>query len=166
MMEAKTQCERLARHDLNDRRNATALWEWGLRLSIGDDTPINHELACDLYKAATKVEDPIKGGHPIAMLHLALHHEKGLGVEQSYAEAYKYYKMALEHPMPGEDVAKPALLALSRYHKDGLGGAIQSKDLEMKYLAMSKSNPEGAEELRHLENWWETQGRDLIMKDE
>ena len=63
----------------------------GTRLALGNnDDLINHELACKLYEIATTVQTPIFGGHPVAMLHLALHYERGIGVQQSHTDAYRY----------------------------------------------------------------------------
>ena len=98
------------------------------------------------------------------MLHLALCYERGIDVEQSYEEAYRYYKCVIEHPQPGEETAAPAMLALSRYHKEGLGGARQSNELAAKYYAFSQSNPENADEMQGLEKWWNAEGKDLLMK--
>eukprot|EP00588_Corethron_pennatum_P022536 CAMPEP_0194329192 /NCGR_PEP_ID=MMETSP0171-20130528/47354_1 /TAXON_ID=218684 /ORGANISM="Corethron pennatum, Strain L29A3" /LENGTH=148 /DNA_ID=CAMNT_0039089841 /DNA_START=176 /DNA_END=622 /DNA_ORIENTATION=+ len=135
-----------------------------LRLGIGDEMPRDPVLACKLYEAATEVERPIAGGHPVAMLHLGLHCERGIGTEQDDAQAYRWYKRVIEHEHPGEDATKHALLALSRYHATGLGGAHKSEELAVKYLAFSGSNPENAEEIKGLEKWWENpKNRETFM---
>jgi len=142
------------------------MWIMGTRLALGDnDDPINHELACKLYETATKLQSTLAGGHPVAMLHLALHYERGIGVQQSHADAYRYYKLVIDHPFPGEENTSPAFVALSRYHKTGLGGAEQSEELANKYRAFSSSNPETADDIRGLETWWQTGGgREKMLK--
>jgi hypothetical protein len=159
--------------------DTTDMWIMGTRLALGDnDDPINHELACKLYETATTVQTPIVGGHPVAMLHLALHYERGIGVQQSHTDAYRYYKSVIDHPFPGEENTCPAFVALSRYHKTGLvgdgdgdgdsdGGVVveQSEELANKYLAFSESNPESANDIQGLETWWQTGGgREKMLK--
>eukprot|EP00040_Diaphanoeca_grandis_P042285 m.264593 g.264593 ORF g.264593 m.264593 type:complete len:247 (-) comp57104_c0_seq1:18-758(-) len=161
MLSQKTDWEELAKKDLTHLKDATGMFILGLRLGVGDGIPINHALACELYKAATNVQTPISGGHPVAMLHLALHYERGIGVEQSHTEAFRYYKRIFDHPLPGEDVAHHALLALSKYHTMGLGGAEQSMGLATKYYALSRTNPESKEEMQQCEDQWNNQGEDV-----
>lgn len=159
-----TESDRLFEKAKNPRGMvATNMFIVGCRLGIGDSSPTEHELACKLYEKATTLDAPCEGGHPVAMLHLALHYERGLGVPQSYDKAYQYYDMTTKHPEPGEDVSD-AFKALSRFHKKGLGGVEQSEELCLKYLTFSQSNPENAKELEHLERWWEDGGREQIMK--
>ena len=164
----KDHYENLAYSDLEQMENSTGMYILGLRLGVGDeDVPVNHELACKLYLAATTLA-PLGtdwGGHPIAMLHLALHYERGLGVEKDYQKAYQYYKRVTEHKLPGEEAVKHAFKALSRYHAVGLGGVEESKELSMKYLAFSMSNPESDEEIKHIERWWQSGGREVTMKE-
>ena len=143
---------------------ATDMFIVGSRLGIGDSTPTDHTLVCRLYEKAATLDEPCPGGHPDAMLHLALHYERGLGMPQSHDKAYQYYNMITKHPHPGEEVLSDALKALSRFHAEGLGGAEQSEELSLKYLAFAQSNPESAEELEHIERWYESGGRDQIMK--
>ena len=68
-------------NNTNNTANLIKLYILGHRLGIGDEgVPRNPVLACKLYEAATNVQTPIPGGHPTAMLHLALHCERGIGV--------------------------------------------------------------------------------------
>ncbi|KAL7533698.1 hypothetical protein ACHAWF_004594 [Thalassiosira exigua] len=156
----KQRWEELAAMDLADPEcGATGLFILGVRLGVGDEqAPMEPELACKLYEAATQMQSPIPGGHPVAMLHLALHYERGIGVPQSHEKAYQYYKAVTEHPRPGEDTVNPAFLALSRFHRDGLGGAQKSMDLAIKFYTFSQSNAEEADEIQHLEQWWISSG--------
>uniref|UniRef100_A0A7S4JVQ4 MYND-type domain-containing protein n=1 Tax=Odontella aurita TaxID=265563 RepID=A0A7S4JVQ4_9STRA len=114
-----SRAESVARNDLEKRRDATAMFILGLRLGTGDEgIPRNPSLACELYEAATTVQKPIPGGHPVAMLRLALHYEVGIGVKQECERAFKYYSLAVQHPgQVGEESMCQALLALSRFHK-------------------------------------------------
>ena len=154
----------LPENDLENRSDASGMFILGVRLGSGDCGHIDHELTCKLYEAAAQVETPIAGGHPNAMLHLALHYERGLGVEQSYERAYDLYKSVVDHPFPGEETTKHALLALSRFHEHGLGGVVKDSELKAKYFAFSQSNPERVEEIRDLEDWWTNRGgKSIIM---
>ena len=154
----------MAENDLENRSDASGMFIFGVRLGSGDCGHIDHELTCKLYEAAAQVETPIAGGHPNAMLHLALHYERGLGVEQSYERAYDLYKSVVDHPFPGEETTKHALLALSRFHEHGLGGVVKDSELKAKYFAFSQSNPERVEEIHDLEDWWTNRGgKSIIM---
>lgn len=160
----------MANSDLERMEDSTGMFILGLRHGAGDgDVPVNHELACKLYSAATTLapRGTDWGGHPTAMLHLALHYERGLGVEKDYQKAYQYYKQVTEHKHPGEEEVKHAFKfkALSRYHAEGLGGVEESNELSMKYLAFSMSNPESVEEIKHMEGWWQSGGREATMKE-
>jgi len=159
----KAHWESLARDDLEKMSDATGMYILGLRLGVGDGMPRNPALACDLYKAAAQVQKPIPGGHPFAMLHLALHYELGIGVEQTYSQALKWYKSVLSHPDPGEESISPAFAALGRLYRNGLG-VEKSEELANKYAAFSQSNPETAAELQHLEQWWESGGREACQE--
>jgi TPR repeat protein len=50
-------------------------------LGEGGD-PRDVKLAIKLYKKAAGLDTPIPGGHPCAMLSLAIHYERGIGVER------------------------------------------------------------------------------------
>ena len=41
----------------------------------------------------------------------------------------------------------------------------ESNELSMKYLAFSMSNPESAEDIKHMERWWQSGGREATMKE-
>mmetsp|Transcript_61755 Transcript_61755/g.69936 ORF Transcript_61755/g.69936 Transcript_61755/m.69936 type:complete len:183 (-) Transcript_61755:41-589(-) len=149
--------ETSARKDLDEADDSTNMYILGSRFGIGDEgLPRNTVLACELYEAAAKVQTPILGGHPSAMLHLALHYESGIGVSngQDHEKAFALYKAVIDHPFPGEENVSPAFVALSRYHKNGWGGAKQCEELAAKYTAFSESNAENIEQFRDLENWW------------
>jgi len=140
-------------------KNATHLFILAQRfaLELGDA-----KCAVELYKKAAKIQNPVKGGHPVAMLHLAVHYERGIGTERDYAQGFYWYNCVIQHPFPGGKTLKSALVALSRFYKDGLGGVVEkSSEMATKYLAFSHSNPETLEELKHLETWWETTGQNL-----
>ena len=109
------------------------------------------------------MQSPIPGGHPFAMLHLALHCELGIGIERNYPQALKWYKSVLSHPDPGEESISPVFAALSRLYRNGLG-VEKSEELANKYAAFSQSNPETAAELQHLEQWWESGGREACQR--
>lgn len=163
--------EEIVKADLDKSANGTGdgtgMYILGLRLGIGDGAPTIHELACQLYDAAVKSSSPIEGGHPIAMLNLALHYERGLGVEQSYEKAFHYYKLVTKHPFPGEETVKPAFQALSRYYKEPerYGGVVErSAELSMKFLTFSMSNPEREDEIDGLERWWDNGGREETLE--
>ncbi|KAL7530727.1 hypothetical protein ACHAXR_003643 [Thalassiosira sp. AJA248-18] len=173
MSENRTRWERIVEIDLEGQKSpdahmgATNLWIIGVRLGLGEDQdPFLPELACKLYEAATTMQKPIEGGHPAAMLHLALHYERGIGVAQSHELAYKYYKSVIDHPQPCmEDVLQGAFLALSRFHRDGMGGAQRTMELATKYYCFGQSNPETKEEIQHLEKWWEEHGFNNVTDD-
>ena len=161
--EKKDTIEKIVEIDIEKNRTApmgaTNLYITGTRLALGDgDFPFEPKLACKLFEAATEIQTPIEGGHPTAMLNLGIHHERGIGVTQSYAKAYKYYKSVMQHPFPGEETVKSACLALSRFHRDGLGLADQSNHLAAKYYTFSQSNAENRNNILHLERWWEENG--------
>ena len=171
MKAKKVRCEEIVRINLEkaaeSQMGATSLFILGERLGVGDEqVPMEPELACKLYERAVTLQSPFPDGHPIAMLHLALHYERGIGVEQNQEKAHQYYKSVIEHSHPGEETLRAAFLALSRFHRDGLGGAEKSMTLAAKYLTMSKSNAESPREIKHLENWWEANGADLVDDDE
>ena len=163
LLRRKKLWEGKARIFLEKMNDATGMYILAVQLAVGDNTTRNHELACELYEAAARLERPIAGGHPNAMLHLAIHYERGIGVEQDYEEAFRWYTSVIKHPHFGAENTKPALLALSRFHKEGLGGAEKSDELSMKYLSFSKSNAEYAAEIQDLERWWRDDGKKTIM---
>mmetsp|Transcript_16368 Transcript_16368/g.39974 ORF Transcript_16368/g.39974 Transcript_16368/m.39974 type:complete len:238 (+) Transcript_16368:50-763(+) len=151
----------------NGNGDSTGMFILACRLGVGDAAPMDPGLACELYEAAAKTQ--VRGlggsGHPIAMLHLALHYERGIGVVQNHEKAFHYYKSVIEQPSPGEESVRGALLALCRFHRDGLGGAVKSMDLATKYFAISESNAESPQEIQDLEKWWEANNHGEL-KDE
>lgn len=167
MKAEKERWEGIATMHLADRAgDATGMFVLAYRLSVGDAAHVDPGLACKLYEAATTMQVHGLGfGHPIAMLHLALHYERGIGVLQNHEKAFHYYKSVIQHASPGEDAVRGALLALCRFHRDGLGGAVKSMDLARKYFAISQSNAESPEEILALENWWEANNHGEL-KDE
>ena len=54
-LKTKTFWEKKARDDLEKKKNATGMWILRLRLGVGEGMSINHELACELYTAATQI---------------------------------------------------------------------------------------------------------------
>ncbi|CAB9529607.1 expressed unknown protein [Seminavis robusta] len=110
----------------------------------------------ELYEQAMSLD------HPLALVHLGMHYERGIGVTQDYTKAVELYQRLLCHPRSaGEDAIQYVHKALSRFDKSGLGGLEQSNKLATKYSVFSESNPESAVELENLEQWWETTGQHL-----
>lgn len=139
--------------------NGTFLYISAERLALGDSCIKDVKLATDLYKQAIETDVPIRGGHPVAMAHLALHYERGIGVDRDYEQAFRWYDRVLHHPgQAGQESFRIAFKGLARLYQDGLG-VPQSDEVAHKYTAFSCSNPETAEDMVHLEQWWEQTGR-------
>jgi TPR repeat protein len=120
----REQAFRMMEHDLNATNlSAANLFMLACRLA----TELNHSsYAVELYNKAADIQNPIEGGHPVAMLHLAIHYEQGIGTKQDYSKAFYWYNRIIQHPFPGMESVHPALVALSLYCKDGLGGVEQA----------------------------------------
>lgn len=79
--------------------DATSLFIIATRLALGEDEdPRDIKFAMELYHKAAEISTPIAGGHPAAMLHLAIHYERGIGAKQDYEKALYWYNRVLEHP--------------------------------------------------------------------
>jgi hypothetical protein len=140
--------------------DGTTLFIIASRLALGDHTIQDVKLATDLYKQAVETNEPIRGGHPVAMIHLAVHYERGIGVDRDYEQAFRWYDRVLHHGQGGEENFSAAFKGLVRLYHEGLG-VPQSDELARKYTFFSQSNPETAEEMEPLEQWWEETGRHL-----
>lgn len=99
------------------REDATDLFITGTRLALGQNgDPRDVKFAMDLYKKAAELNTPVAGGHPAAMLHLGIHHERGIGVPQDYSQAFHWKKRVANHSgHAGEENMHPALLALGSF---------------------------------------------------
>lgn len=150
----KQQCacfQRNAEHD----SDATGLHIIACQIAVGEAGIRDVQTAIELYKKSAKLNTPVVGGHPISMERLAGHYERGIGVKQDYVLACDWYNRVLNHPgIVGEESMHLALVTLSRFYKQGLG-VEKCEHTATKYLAISKSNPESAAELKDLEQWWD-----------
>lgn len=149
------------------KNDGTDLFIIATQLAMGDigDPPIRDlRYAMELYKKAAITTKPFEDGHPIAMLHLAMHYERGFGVQKDVAVACQWHQNVLDHSSPGEEALQASLMALSKYYREGLGGLGKSEEMAAKYMAFSQSNPESRAELQGLENWWANGGREAVLE--
>ena len=90
-------------NNTNNTANSINLYILVHRFGIGDEgVPRNPVLACKLYEAATNVQTSILGGHPTAMLHLALHYERGISVSNGHVDhekAFALYQAVVEQSL-------------------------------------------------------------------
>jgi hypothetical protein len=163
----KNQCQVLANQRefwVQDAYSAaedgTTLFIIATRVALGDGTIQDVKLATDLYQQAVETDKPIRDGHPVAMVHLALHYERGIGVDRDYEQAFRLYNRVLHHGHAGEENVCASFKGLARLYQEGLG-VPQSDENARKYTTFSRSNPETVEEPMHLEKLWEETGRDL-----
>ncbi len=137
-----------------------------LRLAIGQGGDIlNVKKAVEIHQKAVDSNHAIVGGHPIAMLHLAIHYERGIGVEQDYGKAFDLYNRILNHVQGGEENVRPALLACSRFYKLGLGSVQVDEEEARKYALFAQSNIESKRQFDHMLQWWEA-NKDTIPSEE
>lgn len=144
--------------------NATEKFITASNLALGEWEIRNVKSAIDLYKQAIDMDNPTVGGHPVAMLYLAIHYERGIGVDQDYSQALKLYKRILNHELGGESTVRSALLACSRFYKQGLGGVEPNDEEARKFAVFATSNIECKREFDHMLQWWEA-NKDKIPKD-
>jgi TPR repeat protein len=165
LADARTAWIEAAESDM-ECEEATKLFISAGRMALGQDgDPRDVKLAIEWYEKAADMDEPIDGGHPVAMLHLALHYDRGIGVPQDDARAFYWYRKVVEHPgQMGNENIQPAMAALSRFYREGLGGVEQSDELATKYHVLSQSNPESAEEYRQLSGWWEDNKTEMLAR--
>lgn len=60
---------------------------------------------------------------------------------------------------------RPALLACSRFYREGLGGLEPDEEEARKYAMFAHSNIESKREFQHMLEWWEA-NKDSILIDE
>lgn len=136
------------------------------RLALGNlEDVLNVKKAVELYQQAVDSNHAIVGGHPVAMLHLAIHYERGIGVNQDYDKAFDLYNRILQHVQGGEYTVKPALLACSRFYKLGLGSIHVDQEEARKYATLAQSNIESKAEFDHMVQWWEANKDSIPTSD-
>lgn len=157
--------------DITAHSNVTSTDKFILacRLALGQssgDLALNVKKAVELYQEAVDSDRTIVGGHPIAMLHLAIHYERGIGVEQDYDKAFDLYNRILNHNQGGEENVRPALLACSRFYKLGLGSVQVDEEEARKYAMFAQSNIESKTEFDHMLQWWDAKKDSLLPNKE
>ena len=101
-----------------------------LRYRIGKCHAYGHGAEQNYEESAKWFQQAVDENNPVAAYSLAGQYLRGLGVEQSDAEAYSLYHMAATHEKQSNAYAQ---YQLGKMHRDGIGTAVDPEESQMWY---------------------------------